>query len=138
MSDVFKEYAIEEGVTLGRIKNDLLRQTYVCKSDGCTWKAHGCRTIDKKSFIIKTLDDKHDFYMVYNNSEAKVKWIVFRVKSFVKSNSTVSAKLLGDLLLKRRMVMRKLQERNEECNTWRDVLPPRVNARILKNNQSSI
>ncbi|KAK2638225.1 hypothetical protein Ddye_026020 [Dipteronia dyeriana] len=37
----------------------------------------------------------------------------------------------------RRMVMRKLQERKEECKAWRDVLPPRVNARILKNSQAS-
>ncbi|KAK3211293.1 hypothetical protein Dsin_015999 [Dipteronia sinensis] len=37
----------------------------------------------------------------------------------------------------RSMVMRKLQERKEECDAWRDVLPPRVNARILKNSQAS-
>ncbi|KAK2645489.1 hypothetical protein Ddye_020684 [Dipteronia dyeriana] len=35
------------------------------------------------------------------------------------------------------MVMRKLQEMKEECEAWRDVLPPRVNARILKNSQAS-
>ncbi|KAK3226830.1 hypothetical protein Dsin_006692 [Dipteronia sinensis] len=55
----------------------------------------------KKSFIIKTLDDKHDCHRVYNNSEAKVKWIASRVESLVKSNPTVSAKLLGDLILER-------------------------------------
>ncbi|KAK2656967.1 hypothetical protein Ddye_010019 [Dipteronia dyeriana] len=37
----------------------------------------------------------------------------------------------------RRMVMRKLQERKEECEDWKDVLPPRVNARIPKNSQAS-
>ena len=88
-------------MTLGRIKNDLVRQTYICKSDGCPWRAHGSRTIDKKSFILKTLVDKHDCHMVYNNSEAKVKWIASRLESLVKSNPIVSAKLLGDLLLER-------------------------------------
>ena len=39
--------------------------------------------------------------MVYNNSEAKVKWIASRLESLVKSNPIVSAKLLGDLLLER-------------------------------------
>ncbi|KAK3211292.1 hypothetical protein Dsin_015998 [Dipteronia sinensis] len=101
MRNIFKEYAIREGVTLGRIKNDLLRQTYVCKSDGYPWRAHGSRTIYKKSLIIKTLDDKHDCHRVYNNNEVKVKWIASRVESLVKSNHTVSAKLLGDLLLER-------------------------------------
>ncbi|KAK2637548.1 hypothetical protein Ddye_032340 [Dipteronia dyeriana] len=215
------EYAIREGVTLGRVKNDIVRQTYVCNSEGCLWRAHGSRTIDKKSFIFKTLDDKHDCHRVYNNSEAKVKWIASRVESFVKSNPTVGAKVLGDLILERhlcfmsdrqkslvkalqthfllastrfcarhiyanfrssypghnykkmfwkasrssnlfhfiaaldsigevdlkakqwlmkiatllvqllefirRMVMKKLQERKEECEAWRDVLQPRVN-----------
>ncbi|KAK1552120.1 hypothetical protein Q3G72_010693 [Acer saccharum] len=101
MRDIFKEYAIREGVTLGRIKNDLVRQTYICKSDGCPWRAHGSQTIDKKSFILKTLVDKHDCHRVYNNSKAKVKWIASRVESLVKSNPTVSVKLLGDLLLER-------------------------------------
>ncbi|KAK2659957.1 hypothetical protein Ddye_006490 [Dipteronia dyeriana] len=122
-------------------------------------------------------DDKHDCHRVYNNSEAKVKWIASRVEFLVKSNSTVGAKVLGDLILERfgydqfircdhvtnnmteafnsmlgthraqtnllllefirRMVMRKLQEMMEECEAWRDVLPSRVNARILKNSQTS-
>ncbi|KAK3211560.1 hypothetical protein Dsin_016266 [Dipteronia sinensis] len=99
MRDIFREYAVREGVTLGRIKNDLLRHTYVCKSDGCPWMAHSARTIDKKSFMIKTLVDKHDCHRVYNNSEETVKWIAFKFESLVKSNPTVSVKLLGDLLL---------------------------------------
>ncbi|KAK2653947.1 hypothetical protein Ddye_013803 [Dipteronia dyeriana] len=99
MRDIFREYAIRECVTLGRVKNDNVRQTYVCNSEGYSWRAHGSRTIDKKSFIIKTLDEKHDCHRVYNNSEAKVKWVASRVESIVKSNPTVGAKVLGDLIL---------------------------------------
>ena len=101
LRDIFKEYVIREGVTLVQIKNDLIRHTYICKSDGCPWRAHGSRTIDKKSFILKTLVDKHDCHRISNNSEAKVKWIASRVESLVKSNPTMSVKLLGDLLLER-------------------------------------
>ncbi|KAK2644048.1 hypothetical protein Ddye_019243 [Dipteronia dyeriana] len=99
MRDIFREYAIREGVTLGRIKNDLLRQTYIYKSDRYTLRAYGGRTFDKKTFMIKTLDDKHDFHRLYNNGETNVKCIASRVESLVKSNPIVSAKLLGDLLL---------------------------------------
>ncbi|TXG60509.1 hypothetical protein EZV62_015082 [Acer yangbiense] len=49
MRDIFREYAIREGVTLV---------------------------------------DKHDCHTVYNNSEAKVKWIASKVESLVKSNPT--------------------------------------------------
>ncbi|KAK2645117.1 hypothetical protein Ddye_020312 [Dipteronia dyeriana] len=37
----------------------------------------------------------------------------------------------------RRMVMRKFQERKEECQQWNSVLPSRVNAKILKNSKQS-
>ncbi|TXG51314.1 hypothetical protein EZV62_023838 [Acer yangbiense] len=35
------------------------------------------------------------------------------------------------------IVMRKFQERNNECEVWNSVLPPRVNAKILKNSKES-
>ncbi|KAK2647227.1 hypothetical protein Ddye_022422 [Dipteronia dyeriana] len=37
----------------------------------------------------------------------------------------------------RRMVMRKFQERKEECQEWNSFLPHRVNAKILKNSKQS-
>ncbi|KAK1581906.1 hypothetical protein Q3G72_010107 [Acer saccharum] len=37
----------------------------------------------------------------------------------------------------RRMVMRKFQEREEDCEQWNLVFPPRVNAKILKNSKQS-
>ncbi|KAK2639341.1 hypothetical protein Ddye_027136 [Dipteronia dyeriana] len=37
----------------------------------------------------------------------------------------------------RRMVMRKFQERKEEFQQWNSILPPRVNAKILKNSKQS-
>ncbi|KAK3211848.1 hypothetical protein Dsin_016554 [Dipteronia sinensis] len=37
----------------------------------------------------------------------------------------------------RKMVIRKFNERNEECGAWNFVIPPRVNAKVLKNNRGS-
>ena len=37
----------------------------------------------------------------------------------------------------RRMLMRKFQERKDECDAWRTVLPPRVHAKILKHSKAS-
>ncbi|KAK1558913.1 hypothetical protein Q3G72_008201 [Acer saccharum] len=37
----------------------------------------------------------------------------------------------------RRMVMRRFQERKKECEQWNSVLPPKVNAKILKNGKES-
>ncbi|KAK3185089.1 hypothetical protein Dsin_032375 [Dipteronia sinensis] len=38
----------------------------------------------------------------------------------------------------RMMLMRKFQERKEKCAKWNFVIPPRVNARILKNSRESM
>ncbi|KAK2638224.1 hypothetical protein Ddye_026019 [Dipteronia dyeriana] len=50
-----------------------------------------------------SLFDGYEF-RVYNNSEAKVKWIASKVESLVKSNPTMGAKVLGDLILERDQV----------------------------------
>ncbi|KAK2639342.1 hypothetical protein Ddye_027137 [Dipteronia dyeriana] len=47
MKELFKEYAIQEGVALIRVKNDLQRQTYKCKEAGCPWRAHGSCLLDE-------------------------------------------------------------------------------------------
>ncbi|KAI9195339.1 hypothetical protein LWI28_013985 [Acer negundo] len=73
MRDIFKEYAVQEGVVLDRIKNDHQRQTYQCNASGCPWRAYASWMVDKTTFIIKSLVDQHECHRVCNNREAKVK-----------------------------------------------------------------
>ncbi|KAK0608510.1 hypothetical protein LWI29_031788 [Acer saccharum] len=98
MREIFKEYAIQEGIELKRVKNDRMRQTYRCIGDGCEWRAHGSCMIDGVTFMLKTLKDQHDCHRVYNNKEAKVKWIASKFEKLVKSNPNVDVKVIGDLL----------------------------------------
>ncbi|TXG57886.1 hypothetical protein EZV62_015715 [Acer yangbiense] len=46
----------------------------------------------------ETLLDHHDCYRVYNNKEAKVKWIASKFEKLVKSNPSIDVKVIGDLL----------------------------------------
>ena len=98
MREVFKDYAIQEGIELKRVKNDRVRQTYECTGDGCGWRAHGSVMIDGVTFMIKTLVDQHDCYRIYNNKEAKVKWISSKFEKLVKCNPSIDVKVIGDLL----------------------------------------
>ncbi|KAK1559551.1 hypothetical protein Q3G72_015658 [Acer saccharum] len=98
MRNVFKDYAIQEGVVLDRVKNDKVRQTYKCAADGYPWRAHASCMIDKVTFIIKTLLDQHECHRLYNNKEANVKWIAFKFENLVKSNPNINVKVIGDLL----------------------------------------
>ncbi|KAK2656891.1 hypothetical protein Ddye_009943 [Dipteronia dyeriana] len=54
--------------------------------------------IDKMTFMIKTLEDGHECHRVYNNKEAKVKWIASKFENLMKTNPSVSVKVIGDLL----------------------------------------
>ncbi|KAK2635122.1 hypothetical protein Ddye_029914 [Dipteronia dyeriana] len=49
--------------------------------------------------MINTLVDKHECHRVYNNKEAKVKWIASKFENLVKTNPSVSVKVIGDLLM---------------------------------------
>ncbi|TXG47739.1 hypothetical protein EZV62_027033 [Acer yangbiense] len=101
MKDIFREYAVQEGVVLNRIKNDKQRQTYQCNAAGCPWRAHASWMIDKTTFILKTLVDQHECHRVCNNKEAKVKWIASKFDFIVKSNPSLNVKVLADLLLEK-------------------------------------
>ncbi|KAK2644584.1 hypothetical protein Ddye_019779 [Dipteronia dyeriana] len=98
MIDIFREYAVHEGVVLDRIKNDKQRQTYQCNAAGCPWRAHTSWIVDKTTLMIKILVDQHECHRVCNNKEVKVKWITSKLESIVKSNPSINVKVLADLL----------------------------------------
>ena len=98
MREIFKEYTIQEGIVLKRVKNDRVRQTYRCTGDDCEWRAHGSCMIDGVTFMLKTLSDQHSCHRVYNNKEAKVKWIASKFEKLVKRNPSIDVKVISDLL----------------------------------------
>ncbi|KAK2648433.1 hypothetical protein Ddye_015922 [Dipteronia dyeriana] len=98
MRETFKEYAIQEGIKLKRVKNDKVRQTYKCGADVCGWRAHASWMIDGMNFMLKILSDQHDCHRVYNNKEATVKWITSKFEKLVKSNPSIDVKVICDLL----------------------------------------
>ncbi|KAK2663285.1 hypothetical protein Ddye_001859 [Dipteronia dyeriana] len=89
---------VKEGIEFTRVKNDKVRQTYKCAANGYGWRAHASCMIDGVTFMLKTLSDQHDCHRVYNNKEAKVKWIASKFEKLVKSNPIIDVKVIGDLL----------------------------------------
>ncbi|TXG57885.1 hypothetical protein EZV62_015714 [Acer yangbiense] len=63
---------------------------------------------------------------------------IYDFQSSMEEISTHRAKSYLDLLeFIRRMVMRKFNERKEECRGWSLVLPPRVHAKIMRHGRES-
>ncbi|KAK2651728.1 hypothetical protein Ddye_011584, partial [Dipteronia dyeriana] len=59
--------------------------------------------------MLKTLVDQHECHRVYNNKEAKVKWIVSKFENLVKKNPSIDVKLIGDLLRENYRVLVDIQ-----------------------------
>ncbi|KAK2637942.1 hypothetical protein Ddye_025737 [Dipteronia dyeriana] len=83
MRETFKEYAIQEGIELKRVKNDKVKHTYKCGADTCGWRAHAFCMIDGVTFMLKTLSNQYHCHRVYHNKEAKVKLIASKFEKLV-------------------------------------------------------
>ena len=57
--EALRDFAIQEGFELVRVKNDKTRVTAHCASDGCPWLIYAAITLDEITFRIKTYDSQH-------------------------------------------------------------------------------
>ncbi|KAL5781638.1 hypothetical protein ACOSP7_006667 [Xanthoceras sorbifolium] len=98
LREILREYAIQEGISLYRIKNDKDRLTYTCKGDGCPWRLHASCMIDGVTMMVRTYNDSHECTRVYKNEEAKVKWIANKFEWLVKYNPDIKVGVIAGLL----------------------------------------
>ncbi|TXG73237.1 hypothetical protein EZV62_001816 [Acer yangbiense] len=83
---VVKMYAIQEGFTLKKIKNDKYKYTVVCKNDACDWRLHSSCLTDGVTFMIKSVRGVYSMCTrVAENKEATSRWVasVLRAKRIV-------------------------------------------------------
>ncbi|KAF4374187.1 hypothetical protein F8388_022953 [Cannabis sativa] len=74
-SDILKDYAIQEGFELKKIKHEKSRLTYGCRAIGCPWRIHASVLPDLSNFVIKTLTEDHTCQCVTRNRTANSTWI---------------------------------------------------------------
>ncbi|KAL5743642.1 hypothetical protein ACOSQ2_026758 [Xanthoceras sorbifolium] len=77
---VVKQYAIQEGFMLTKIKNDRSRYTIKCKNETCDWRFHASCLPDGLTFMIR--------------SEANSKWVSEVVGTAIMANPTILPKVL--------------------------------------------
>ncbi|KAL7231374.1 hypothetical protein ACSBR2_009599 [Camellia fascicularis] len=83
---VLREYAIEMGFTLVRLKNERVRLRAHCGSRGCNWRIHASLLPDGLTFKIKSLGPDHTCVRVERNPEATSTWIVEKFIRILKGN----------------------------------------------------
>ncbi|KAK3204819.1 hypothetical protein Dsin_018865 [Dipteronia sinensis] len=92
--DVIKRYAIHEGFTLKKIKNDNYRYTLTCKNDACDWRLRASCLMDMVTFMIKSVMGSHSMCpRVAENKEVTSRWIASVLGNFIHSNPTGKSRL---------------------------------------------
>ncbi|KAI9197549.1 hypothetical protein LWI28_000494 [Acer negundo] len=56
---VLRDYAVQEGFQLKRLKNEKEKHTSECAYEGCTWRIHASPIEDQTTFQIKIMHDRH-------------------------------------------------------------------------------
>ncbi|TXG62753.1 hypothetical protein EZV62_009747 [Acer yangbiense] len=97
-----KMYAIQEGFTLKKVKNDKCRYTVVCKNDACDWRLHASCLTDGVTFMIKSVRGGHSMCpRVAENKEATSRWVSSVLKSLIQSNPKGKGKFFKNELQER-------------------------------------
>ncbi|KAL5789724.1 hypothetical protein ACOSQ2_004612 [Xanthoceras sorbifolium] len=86
-----KGYAIHEGFTLIKIKNDSYRYTVTCKNESFDWKLYASCLPDDITSMIKSVRDNHYLCLrVAENKEANARWVTSVLQSTIHSNPTIA------------------------------------------------
>ncbi|KAK2645434.1 hypothetical protein Ddye_020629 [Dipteronia dyeriana] len=72
---VLRDFVVQEGFQIRRVKNEKDRYTAICAFEGCTWRVHASPNTYKTCFQIKSLHDGHACQKVHKNQEANVVWV---------------------------------------------------------------
>ncbi|KAJ4974525.1 hypothetical protein NE237_007699 [Protea cynaroides] len=81
-----KEYNIQEGRNIRRLKNEKARVTAVCASEGCKWRIHALPTSDEVTFMVKSYYPDHTCSRLLKNSNATSTWIATKLASKLRTD----------------------------------------------------
>ena len=84
--EALRDFAIQEGFELLRVKNDKTRVTAHCASDGCPWRIYAAITLDEITFRIKTYDSQHTCIRSSKDSNATFTWIARKLRALFESS----------------------------------------------------
>ncbi|KAK4845606.1 hypothetical protein QYF36_007022 [Acer negundo] len=104
--EIIKRYAIQEGYTLKKIKNNKYMYTVTCKNDACDWRLHVSCLTYKVTFMIKSVRGSHLMCLrVAENKETTSKYVASIFGNFIRSNPT-SKMILFKIELQERFAVR--------------------------------
>ncbi|KAL3529886.1 hypothetical protein ACH5RR_009208 [Cinchona calisaya] len=87
-----KDFVIQKGFPIQRLKNEKSRCTAKCGVEGCPWRIHASPVGDSTTFQIKTYNPQHTYMMDRKNPEATSDWIAKKLITVVRDNTDMTNK----------------------------------------------
>ncbi|XP_056696840.1 uncharacterized protein [Spinacia oleracea] len=85
--NVLMDYCIQEGFGLSVEKSDNLRYTAVCAIEGCDWRIHASKMVDKFSWAIKCMSGEHKLCgRLEVNPIVTTNWLVRKLLPDIEAN----------------------------------------------------
>ncbi|KAK9285521.1 hypothetical protein L1049_024715 [Liquidambar formosana] len=96
-----RDFVIQEGFNIRRVKNESKRVRCVCAADGCEWFIHASRTASGQSFMIKTMNPDHSCMRSIKNPNANSAWIAKIFVDRLRANPEMTLNGMGTELLEK-------------------------------------
>ena len=88
--EVLKDYIIQEGFEIIKLKNEKSRVTAKCAAEGCGWRIHASPTPDGVTYKIKTHKSIHNCIRRTTNKDATFVWISKKLESKLREDPNMS------------------------------------------------
>ncbi|XP_027156653.1 uncharacterized protein LOC113757707 [Coffea eugenioides] len=115
-----KDYMIQKGFPIKRLKNEKTKCTAICYVAGCTWRIHVSPVADSVTFMIKTYTPEHTCVMNNKNRETTSDWMAEKLLTVMRTHLHLSRKGIEAEMLKygvhpsKQQVYRAKQKAREE------------------------
>nr|XP_027101234.1 uncharacterized protein LOC113720767 [Coffea arabica] len=95
-----KDFVIQKGFPLQRLKNEKSRCTAKCGIDGCKWRIHASPLADSVTYMIKSYTPEHTCVMDSKNREATSDWMAKKLVAVMRDHPDISRKGIEAEMLK--------------------------------------
>ncbi|KAL0323663.1 UNVERIFIED_CONTAM: hypothetical protein Scaly_2333400 [Sesamum calycinum] len=89
---VLKEFVIQEGFKVMRMRNEKKRVTAHCSVKDCPWRVHASPLADGVTFQVKTYVPNHTCVRSDPTKEASAEWIASKIESVLRENPGMKAR----------------------------------------------
>ncbi|XP_027152483.1 uncharacterized protein LOC113752574 [Coffea eugenioides] len=114
-----KDYIIQKGFPILRLKNKKSRVTAVCDVEGCQWRIHTSPVADSVTFQIKSYQPEHICVMDKQCAETTSDWMAKKLVSVIRDHPNMTSKEVEAELLKYAELIRK-HNPNSICKIYYD------------------